>query len=217
LGSESKSGTVIDLHTHTYPASDDSNLSPAELVARAKQAGLDGICLTEHDWFWNEEKVARLNQDHDFLILRGAEINTDVGHVLVFGLEKYILGMHSVQFIRRLMDETGGALILAHPFRRPSLLSTLKGDPRDSVLHLMDGIEVLNGRAREEENDFSLNLCQRLNLKSTGGSDAHNAIDIPTCATLFQRRITNLESLITELKEGRFSPVNLRQSRAQTT
>lgn len=36
-----------DLHTHSRHS--DGALSPADLVARAKQAGLDGIALTDHD------------------------------------------------------------------------------------------------------------------------------------------------------------------------
>ncbi|HIN06137.1 MAG TPA: PHP domain-containing protein, partial [Dehalococcoidia bacterium] len=39
---------LIDLHLHTYPKSDDSFMTPDDLIEAAKSQGLDGICLTEH-------------------------------------------------------------------------------------------------------------------------------------------------------------------------
>ena len=107
-------------------------------------------------------------------------------------------------------------MILAHPYRR-NLHSD--DDISDAVeqfypkpfLRLVDTIEVLNGRASERQNKFSQELCRRLNLKGSGGSDAHSISDIPSCATLFERKISNVEELITELKAGRFRAVDLRQ------
>ena len=66
---------IIDLHVHTRPYSDDSDLDPQELLQQAKRSGLDGICLTEHDFFWKEEDIAQLSHEHDFLIFAGVEIN----------------------------------------------------------------------------------------------------------------------------------------------
>jgi len=207
---------IIDLHTHTLPWSDDSNLEIPEVVHLAKQAGLDGICLTEHDWFREKDALAELSQEHDFLILPGVEINTEDGHFLVFGAEKYIFGMHHTEYLKRVVDEVGGAMILVHPYRR-QLYSN--DDVHDAVeryyrkpfLQLLDIIEVLNGRASERQNKFSQELCHRLNLKDTGGSDAHSIKDMPSCATLFERDISNVEELITELKAGRFRAVNVRR------
>jgi predicted metal-dependent phosphoesterase TrpH len=41
---------IIDLHAHTGPYSDDSQLNPQELIQKAKRSGLDGICFAEHDF-----------------------------------------------------------------------------------------------------------------------------------------------------------------------
>src|SRR5437764_12425444 len=38
----------LDLHNHTRH-SPDSRVSPADLVARARQVGLDGIAITDHN------------------------------------------------------------------------------------------------------------------------------------------------------------------------
>jgi predicted metal-dependent phosphoesterase TrpH len=207
---------LIDLHAHSRPRSDDSDIRPTELVQRAKQAGLDGICLTEHDYFWDKDDLAVLSRENDFLVLSGAEMNTEEGHILTFGIDEYIFGMHRTEFLRRIVDEAGGVMILAHPYRRNyyhdrDLQATAEQYSRRPFFRLLDAIEVSNGRAKEIENEFSRELCRRLDLNGVGGSDAHATSDIPSSATLFERRIHNLEELITELKAGRFRPVDLRQ------
>ena len=64
-------GMVIDLHMHTAPASPCSSISVEALIAEARRIGLDGIVITDHNYWWSEEEVARLRREHDFLVLRG--------------------------------------------------------------------------------------------------------------------------------------------------
>ncbi|MCJ7744333.1 MAG: PHP domain-containing protein [Dehalococcoidales bacterium] len=207
---------IIDLHAHTKPWSDDSNLDATELIRRAKQAGLDGICLTEHDWFWDSEAVARLSEENDFLVLPGVEINTEEAHFLVFGLEQYNFGMWRVETLRSFVDDVGGVMIMAHPYRRrlymdDNVPAAVERYYQRPFFKLIDAIEVLNGKATARQNEFSQELCRRLNLKGIGGSDAHVAADIPSSATLFERRIGSVAELIAEIKAGRFRPIDLRQ------
>jgi len=206
---------LIDLHTHTWPYSDDSDLKPEELIQQAKRSGLDAICFTEHDWYWKDEDVARLSDEHDFPIFHGMEISSDEGHILVFGLAEYKFGMHHAEFVRRLVDEAGGAIILAHPYRgrvryNPNPDQLVDSVCKDRIFDLVDAVEVLNSRSNYKENNFAGKLCRRLHLRGVGGSDAHSFSDIPSCATLFEKRISNIRELVTELKEGRFKAVNLR-------
>lgn len=205
---------LIDLHTHTTPRSDDSYLKPDELIAQAKRAGLDAICLTEHDWFWEDEEIMELCQRHNFLVLPGVEITTEEAHLLVFGLKKYVFGMHHASFVRKLVDEAGGAIIIAHPYRRHFPIGSEPEDERyypaltracnNPVFEVADAIEVLNGRGSEDENAFSIKISRELDLRGVASSDAHEISDIGSCATLFERRISNVQELITELKAGRF-------------
>ncbi len=179
---------IIDLHTHTKPLSDDSDLQPIELIHRAKQAGLDGICFTEHDWFWKKDALARLSQEQDFLILPGIEMNTDEGHIIVFGIEEFSFGMYNPEYLKRIVDAAGGVTILTHPYRRhlyydDNMDAAIERCCQKPLFRLVDAIEVLNGRGLEWQNRFSTELCRRLNLKGVGGSDAHSTSDIPSCAT----------------------------------
>ncbi len=206
---------IIDIHTHTRPLSDDSDLNVEELIRKAKVSGLDGICLTEHDSFWNDDDINRLSSEHDFAIFPGAEINTEDGHLLVFGLKKYEFGMHRTKFVKKAVDRVGGAIVLAHPYRgrihqNPNPGQMLESALRNPVFQMVDAVEMLNGRSKAVENSFVRELCQRLGLRTEAGSDAHAPSDIPTCATLFHRKIRTLQELIAELKRGHFKTVDLR-------
>jgi hypothetical protein len=80
----------------------------------------------------------------------------------------------------------------------------------DRIFDLVDAVEILNGRSNNKENSFAQEIRCRLHLKGVGGSDAHFPSDIPSCATEFEKRITSIEELVTELKAGRFRAVDLR-------
>lgn len=211
---------LIDLHTHTEPLSHDSLLSPDRLIELAKAAGLHGICLTEHDFFWEPERARELRHRHEFLVIPGIEVNTEDGHVIVFGLEKYVYGMHRMRELAALVEQAGGAMIAAHPYRRqlPFELrhegdwsEALERAATNPAYPLVTAMESHNGRGSARENAFALELTQRLGLPQAAGSDAHAAADVGRCATEFQREISGLDDLIEELKAGRFRPAMLRE------
>ena len=210
---------LIDLHCHSYPKSDDSFMGVDDLIEAARAEGLDGICLTEHDSFWSQEEVNALSRRHEFLVLPGSEINTDTGHVLVFGLQQYVFGLHKLPFLRAAAESEGGVVIAAHPYRRRFLEEPARNpDARsemleraedDELFRICDAIEGFNGRGTPKENSFSQELGERLGARMTGGSDAHREDQFGTAATKFQCTITDLGDLIRELKEGRFQAVQL--------
>ena len=208
---------LIDLHTHTKPLSWDSFLHPDELVERSRNAGLDGICLSEHDYFWKPEDVADLAKRHNYLVLPAIEINTDDGHILVYGLSKYVYGMHRSHELAHHIEEANGAMVAAHPYRRqmPWYLEdptdyqeALERAARNPAYKFCAALEAINGRGTQKENQFSQRLCDLMGMPATAGSDAHARIDIGRCATEFERDIRNVEDLIAELKAGRFRPVD---------
>ena len=211
---------LIDLHLHTYPKSDDSFMGADELIEAAKSKGLDGICLTEHDAFWSPEEVAALSFKHDFLVLPGCEINTDAGHVLVFGLKEYVFGFHKIDFLRTALEQNGALAIAAHPYRRRFLedpgrqpearAEMLQRAGNDSMFEFCHAIETVNGRGTPSQNCFSQVLGEQLGIKTTGGSDAHKLEQLGTAATRFECPITGLGDLIQELREGRFEAVDMR-------
>ena len=211
---------IIDLHNHTFPKSDDSLLSPDDLIINAKKRGLDGICITDHDQFWNPTEINELQLKYSFPVFPGSEITTEEGHVIVFGLNEYIFGMHNIKFLSEIVKNNSGFMIAAHPYRRrfdsvsqmdPSKLEiTAINSKSDLIFKTVDAIESINGRGEDIQNIFSEKICNLLELPSTGGSDSHKLEDIAKVSTKFSTKITSLEELIAQLKNGIYEPILLK-------
>ncbi len=206
---------LVDLHSHTWPRSHDSVLSPDDLVIRAKKAGLDAIVFTEHDTLWDFKSVNALCEKHNFLVIAGVEISTDEGHMLTFGIDKYVFGMHRSDELARHVQKAEGAMVAAHPYRRqmPWYVrneQALQKASMNAAYQYCNGLEELNGRGSDKENAFSRRLCERMGMPGTAGTDSHAIQDVGRCATYFEREIRDLGDLIRELKAGRFYAVDLR-------
>jgi predicted metal-dependent phosphoesterase TrpH len=208
---------LLDIHAHTSPHSDDSTLGPDDLIEAARNAGLEGVCITDHDYFWTPEEAAALSRRHDFPVLPGCEVNTDGGHVLVFGLDTYVFGMHKVDYLGRLVAEAEGAMVAAHPHRRRLLTgqdhsrqdveNMLEAATADPLLGMCHAVETLNGRATDREREFSKELARRLDKPGLGGSDCHYPGQVGAAATMFHRPISSVGELIREIRGGRFQAV----------
>ena len=204
----------IDLHTHTAAHSDDSIQSPEDLILEAKGLGLDGICLTEHDAFWDPDDLARLGRRYGILLLPGCEINTEDGHFLVFGLKEYVFGMHKLPYLAEQAESAGGVLVAAHPYRRrgvgqlatASQTSILRQTAKEKTFKHCHAMETINGRGSRVENAFSIKLAHAVALPGVGGSDSHSPGDLGMCATQFKTRINDLDDLVTALRFGQCNP-----------
>ncbi len=210
---------LIDLHSHTWPRSHDSVLNPDDLIERAKKAGLDGIAFTEHDVIWEKSELEEIRAKHNFLVLAGVEISTDDGHILTFGLDKYVFGMHRAEELAQYVETSSGVMIAAHPYRRqmPWVLDddeqyekSLEKATQNPSYEFCAALEELNGRGSDAENDFARQLCERMELPGTAGTDSHAISDIGKCATFFERDIEDESELIAEIKASRFYAVDLR-------
>jgi hypothetical protein len=211
---------LIDLHIHTNVGSYDSNLDPVTLIQKAKAMGLDGVCVTEHDRGWDFHLAQEFACEYNFVFLRGMEVSTDMGHILVYGLNEYVPGILYAEKLRRIIDDVGGVMIAAHPFRKtlhpshtmpigtPPPTITVEEASKFPVLQLVDAIEVLNGGTGDRENALAVAVSQWLNLQGTGGSDAHSEMGLGCYSTEFANKITSEADLIRELKSGKYRAVN---------
>ncbi|MCP4691224.1 MAG: DUF2889 domain-containing protein [Desulfobacterales bacterium] len=211
-------GTVIDLHVHTYPASPCSSAAVDDLIVEAKRIGLDGICLTDHNHLWAPADVEALRQKHGFMVLRGNEITTNQGDVLVFGLERDIKGIINLQELRAEVVSAGGFMIVAHPIRGFLVIGagqvglTPEKAMEREVFGSVDAVEALNGKVTGDENAFASKVAASLGLPTTGGSDAHEVEEVGQYATRFAAVIHDEKDLIEALKSGAYSPEPFRGS-----
>lgn len=209
---------IIDMHVHTTKGGYDSMLSMPQLVATLEGSRLDGVCVTEHNCAWTRAELEKVVSNHNVTVLAGMEVETDVGHIVIFGLDRYVSGIYKASKLRQIADEVGGFLIGVHPFRRFFDPDDLGMKPKRDwsqafeeaialpVLGVVDEIEVLNSCCTEKENILALGVARKLGLRGTAGSDAHSTYGLGSSVTVFQREIRNESDLIAELKAGRFYP-----------
>ncbi|HEY7295257.1 MAG TPA: CehA/McbA family metallohydrolase [Dehalococcoidia bacterium] len=197
---------LIDLHCHTQPLSACSSLSPAELARLARAAGLDAVCLTEHDRLRPADELRALSDECGLLLLRGMEVTTELGHVLVFGLDTVPPDLFLAAALRRHVDAAGGLMVLAHPARpgQPTVDLSRAG-------RLFDAVEGINGSDSGAQNAVATRLGAALSLSPVGGSDCHAPREVGTAATHLERPVTSEAELIEELRRGRHRAVDLRR------
>lgn len=212
---------IIDMHVHTSRGSADSNLSPLELVKEARRVGLDGVCLTEHSGPWDKFEYGRFASEHeDLLLVPAMEVESEMGHITVFGLDRYVAGIRDPKQLRKVADNSGAFVVIAHPFRNmfhkipynANLLfkdwATQPTTPEEAALHpifeVVDAIEVANGANTDEENLFAWEVAQHLGKRVIGGSDAHSINGLGTCSTVFPDQIHTPEEFLQALRAGDF-------------
>ena len=189
---------LIDLHNHTRQFSACSALTPDALVRAAQARGLDGVCITEHDACWALADVERLSKEMSFVVVRGMEVTTEVGHVLVFGVDAFAPEMAALESLRRIVRNEGGLMYLAHPSRRYGTL------PPDDLAAWFDSVESQNGTEGLLQNDNAGALARGMRLPGIGGSDAHSAREVGVCATEFTAPIGDERTFLEALKSGAY-------------
>ncbi len=194
---------IIDLHCHSR-YSHDNSVEAEELVQKAYDRGLDGVCFTEHYSYDCSWPIDRLNHPEGFLVLRAVEVSTDHGHLLVYGFSDdswNVWGRNNFLKIHKVVEkahELGAICVPAHPFRGWESL----GKEIYNVGGL-DGIETHNGVNNSDQNDLAIQAALRLRLPSTGGSDSHYVEHVGRAATEFIDPIKNMNDLVREIKGGR--------------
>ena len=159
-------GYVIDLHVHSFPASQCSSISVDELIQEAKRIQLDAVCLTDHNHVWDPKVIESLNQKHAFRVFGGNEITTDQGDMLVFGMYTNVKGIIKLVDLKKMVDDVDGFLIAAHPFRGFLVFNasqiglTVEKAMQRSAYKQVHALEVLNGKVTEKENRFAAKVAQ---------------------------------------------------------
>ena len=213
--------TILDLHTHSE-ASEDSR-APVEaylnwIKLRHAERPLDGIVLTEHRQFNRDADYRHLEDKYGQMVLRASEVETNYGHMLVFGVNEDIVRRFDFANVRldaqTLINEVarmGGIVVPCHPGRpNIGLYEHYQSKP---PLENVVAVEALNGGSRKGEDERSAELIRKFGYAATGGSDSHLVSLIGLCATRFETDIKTIDDLVRELKAGAYQPADFRQRR----
>lgn len=207
----------FDLHTHSSQGSACSRMLVWDLVQAACKKGLNGVCITDHDYCWDPRELAKLYSECGVQVYSGIELSTSIGEILVYGVHQPLLHLRDdLPKLTLRVKELGGVMVVAHPFRIEFGLSTLSREERGMepinveemckrlVFSFVDTLEVYNGRSSWREIKAAQKAAVILNKKGTGGSDAHSTLSVGSCVTVFDYPVVNETQLITQLRNGSF-------------
>ena len=206
----------LDMHSHSV-SSDDSRATVEQYlkwiqVLRKRGHVVDGIVLTEHRKFDYDKDYSALANQYDVVVLKGSELDTRYGHVLVYGVTEPLT--KDIDFGNVAMDtrellkaarQHGAYAVPAHPGRFGIGLTEYiqQGEAFEDVRI----VERLNGGSRKGENERAWELCDDKGYLGVGGSDAHLTSHICACLTRFEAKITNEADLVEALVSEQFQPV----------
>ena len=200
---------IIDLHTHSIK-SDDGRAKVDNYCKwiRKKELPIDGFVLTEHRQFDDESDYRHLEDEYGLVILKASEVETDYGHVLVFGVNEDLVNTfdfadvtNPIGDVLAAAERCGAFAAPCHPGRkRVGLFSHYEEKGSVEGVHT---VEVLNGGSIPGE---------EFGYKTFGGSDSHIVSRIGYCATDFASdSIETIDDLIAELRTGKYQPVTYRE------
>lgn len=183
-----------DLHVHTNEASQCAVSSPVEMADMYKEQGFDGIIITDHFYCGNtcvprdlewSEWLYRYKQSYVHAKEEGDKIGLDVFYgweytykgidFITLGLDNDWLLLHpevrsiDITDYLKLVRDSGGYIIHAHPFREAGYIPYIRLMPR-----LVDAVEVINASRTQFENERALDYAKAYGLALAGGSDAHS-------------------------------------------
>jgi predicted metal-dependent phosphoesterase TrpH len=214
------SGTIVDMHVHTVRGAADSSLTPDQLIEVAQRIGLTGVNITEHDRVWEQHAIDEFREKSGLFVSRGMEVSTDMGHIIAIGLTQYVPGIRRATELRKVLDEAGGFMIVAHPFRHffdpihfrregrpPFEMTPEEAAERMPIFSIVDEIEVANGGTAPVENQFALKVAQVVGKKGVGASDCHSTAGIAIYATQFEKELRDQAHMLEQLHARRYGPV----------
>ena len=176
-GTRAPAGHVrVDCHLHTA-ASGDAVLTIGQLAERARLAGLDAVCVTDHNLTAAAAAAAAAAARGELgvRIIVGEEIRTPSGDVIgLFLTERIPYVLPLAEVVTRIRDQ-GGLVYVPHPFDqvRSSLGRVL---PKLCAAGDVDVIEVFNAKIADQSlNARAAELAREFSLPGGAGSDAHDA------------------------------------------
>jgi predicted metal-dependent phosphoesterase TrpH len=188
----------IDHHLHTSRHSPDSISDPLELVGRAREVGLDGLVITEHDYQWASGELAELAAlAAPLRVFAGAEISALEGHFLVYGLpalDEVPPGIPVADLVR-VVRRHGAAIVAAHPFRWDQPFQAIVAE----LGPVFDALELVSNNVSWETRSRTEALLRQHLMGATGSSDAHDLEAVGCYFTDFDSSIDSMADFVAAL------------------
>lgn len=204
----------IDLHLHTSAFSNCGKQTPDELLRTARDAGLDGLVITDHSAgyrIWPADQWADLQRKarkHGLRLFAGVEVGCLGGFdYLVYGSLDFLAAekLHEGKYLEpedliEMAHRAGCFVAIAHPYRREDDLVP----PRVYKLAL-DGVEVKSFNMKTElQQARGMALAKAMDCVPIAGSDAHIQIRVGGFGVELKNRVEDERELVAALQAGEF-------------
>jgi predicted metal-dependent phosphoesterase TrpH len=189
----------FDLHMHTTRHSPDSVMDPFAMLRRAREVGLDGVVITEHDWLWTEQELDELRAAApDLVVLAGVEVSARQGHFLAYGVRDPFAVPRNIEVAElcREVHRQGGVVVAAHPFRWGQRFRDILRNHRPEL----DGMELMTNNMDENCRRQAAEVFAERSLAGLGSSDAHDLDVLGVCYTEFPDTVRDLRDLIEAIR-----------------
>jgi len=171
---------LIDPHSHSRYS--DGLSTPRSMFRKARQRGLHGLIITDHDTVLHWQDCLEAAQHFEMATALGIEISTAQGHLLAYfdthskprvvgralKLDDGCLHYWHVSTVIKRIHDLGGVTVVPHPF---GPFYPLGGDHFDET----EGVEEYNAwifkDSRHSRNAFGAG--KKHGIAAVGGSDSH--------------------------------------------
>lgn len=189
---------ILDPHIHSI-YSGDATQTPAEIIKRSREIGLDAIAIADHNTLKGSQVALKEAEKlDDFLVIPAMEVSSSKGHIVALGINEHVEKGRSPEKTIKDIRAQGGIAIVPHPFVR------YREGLCDHVKDLdIDAIETLNSRYIFGYSNWKAKrLAEKRGLPQIGSSDAHFTGAIGSCVTEIEADFTT-KSVIKAILSGK--------------
>jgi len=227
---ETVNGYKYEVHLHTAQSSKCGVTPAQEYISAFKEAGYDGIIVTDHFFYgntgidrnlpWPEfveqfckgyEAAKEEGDRQGFKVFFGWEENFNNDEYLVYGLDKeWLINHHDIlrcsqKDMLEMVHEGGGAVVQCHPFRERNYIRNVNLHPFQC-----DAMEASNFGNPPEQDILAYNFCKERGITMTSGSDIHNkkVLETTTAGMVFDRPLESIHDYVDAIRSGKgFTPL----------
>jgi hypothetical protein len=201
----------VDLHTHTYPASDCSRISYRDYIAWCVDNAIEAVALTNHGDLSDNLRLGPALASEGVLLINGIEISTLFGDFVIFSPDlDYLETLRAVQDAPRADGiPEDAAVVWVHPGAGGGRSgSAYYPGIENMVAGVVDAVEVFNGSwLGDRYVRIAEHIAADLGAARTGGSDAHDPADLMMCYTELPDPVTSTADVVQALRSRRTLPV----------
>jgi len=200
----------VDLHTHTYPASDCSRIAYRDYISWCVDQHIEAVALTNHGDLSDNHELRPALSAEGVLLIDGVEISTLFGDFVIFSSDlDYLATLRSVQDAPRAGEVPDhAAVVWVHPGAGGGRSGSAyyPGIER-MVAGVVDAVEVYNGSWLGDRYVAAAEqIAADLGAARAGGSDAHDPAHLMCCYTELPDPVRSTDDVVDALRLRRTVP-----------